>query len=165
MVFFKGAGFRRDVGRVWSDVSSSSRVFGFGCFGSSLEISFFRDHSSLRSWGMPADFFQSVSLLVQRGIHTPVLSAMTKEAQHSRAERAPRPEILLARKKDECLIASFLSQSPIAATEKHYRPKDLAALWGLSRRTIIRIFASEEGVICIGDSPVGRRRHVTIFAR
>jgi AraC-like DNA-binding protein len=33
------------------------------------------------------------------------------------------------------------------AFEKHYRVKDLAGLWGLSAKTVARIFADEAGVI------------------
>src|SRR4030095_12590147 len=45
-----------------------------------------------------------------------------------------------------------------AALEKHYRVRELAALWGFSDNTIIRIFASEPGVIRL-ESGVGRRKY------
>ena len=34
--------------------------------------------------------------------------------------------------------------------EKHYRIKELAALWGLSAKAIIRVFRDEPGVLRIG---------------
>ena len=48
-----------------------------------------------------------------------------------------------------------------AALEKHYRVRELAALWGFSDNTIIRIFASEPGVIRL-ESGVGRRKYTTL---
>ena len=48
-----------------------------------------------------------------------------------------------------------------AALEKHYRVRELAALWGFSDNTIIKIFASEPGVIRL-ESGVGRRKYTTL---
>ncbi len=48
-----------------------------------------------------------------------------------------------------------------AALEKHYRIGELAALWGFSDNTIIRIFASEPGVIRL-ESGTGRRKYTTL---
>src|SRR4249919_1635872 len=48
-----------------------------------------------------------------------------------------------------------------AALEKHYRVRELATLWGFSDNTIIRIFASEPGVIRL-ESGVGRRKYTTL---
>jgi hypothetical protein len=47
-----------------------------------------------------------------------------------------------------------------AALEKHYRVRDLAALWGFSDNTIIRIFASEPGVIRLESG--GKRKYTTL---
>ena len=41
--------------------------------------------------------------------------------------------------------------STALALEKHYRVKDLVALWGFSRDTIIREVKNEAGVIAIGN--------------
>ena len=48
-----------------------------------------------------------------------------------------------------------------AALEKHYRVRELASLWGFSDNTIIRIFASEPGVIRL-ESGAGRRKYATL---
>ena len=48
-----------------------------------------------------------------------------------------------------------------AALNKHYRVRELAALWGFSDNTIIRIFSSEPGVIRL-ESGVGRRKYTTL---
>src|SRR5689334_15016268 len=48
-----------------------------------------------------------------------------------------------------------------AALEKHYRVGELAALWGFSDNTIIRIFAWEPGVIRL-ESGTGRRKYTTL---
>lgn len=45
--------------------------------------------------------------------------------------------------------------------EKHYRVRELAALWGFSDNTIIRIFAGEPGVIRL-ESSSGRRKYTTL---
>jgi hypothetical protein len=47
------------------------------------------------------------------------------------------------------------------ALEKHYRVKELAAIWGFSDNTIIRMFAGEQGVIRL-ESGTGRRKYTTL---
>ena len=49
-----------------------------------------------------------------------------------------------------------------AATETHYRVKELAELWGFAPNTIKRLFAFEPGVIRIGGAGIERRRYVSI---
>lgn len=56
---------------------------------------------------------------------------------------------------------------PHIAEEKHYSVPEAAELWGVSRATIRRIFASMPGVIKLGHldrkgTGAGRRRHVTL---
>lgn len=46
--------------------------------------------------------------------------------------------------------------------EKHYRIRELAALWGLSAKTLRRIFAHEAGVIQIGNAGAGKRKYATL---
>ena len=47
------------------------------------------------------------------------------------------------------------------ATERHYRVKELAALWGYSEPTITRLFAVEPGVLRL-TSDTGKRRYVVL---
>jgi AraC-like DNA-binding protein len=48
--------------------------------------------------------------------------------------------------------------------EKHYRVKELAQLWGVSRQTIQRIFVDEHGVVAIGKPRTRHRRpHLTLL--
>jgi len=42
------------------------------------------------------------------------------------------------------------------ALEKHFRVRELAALWGFSDNTVIRLFESEAGVIRL-ESDIGKR--------
>ncbi len=49
-----------------------------------------------------------------------------------------------------------------AALEKHFRVRELAELWGFSANTIIRLFASEPGVINVGKLATEKRRYVSI---
>ena len=49
-----------------------------------------------------------------------------------------------------------------AALEKHFRVRELAELWGFSANTIIRLFASEPGVINVGKLATERRRYVSL---
>ena len=51
--------------------------------------------------------------------------------------------------------------SSAAALEKHYRVRELGELWGFSDNTIIRLFASEAGVIRL-ESGAGRRKYTTL---
>jgi hypothetical protein len=50
------------------------------------------------------------------------------------------------------------------ALEKHYRPDELAEIWGLSDDSIRTIFADEPGVLCHGDNKGSRvkRRYITM---
>ncbi len=48
------------------------------------------------------------------------------------------------------------------AMERHYRVRELAALWGLSTNTITRLFADESGVLCLGNEGTGKRKYVTL---
>ena len=52
--------------------------------------------------------------------------------------------------------------SSSSAFEKHYRVKDLALLWGISTKTLIRIFANEAGVIRIDNAGAGKRKYATL---
>jgi transcriptional regulator GlxA family with amidase domain len=52
---------------------------------------------------------------------------------------------------------STLSSTELAA-EKHYSVSELARLWGLSERTIRRMFENEPGVLCWGSSESRFRR-------
>lgn len=47
------------------------------------------------------------------------------------------------------------------ALEKHYRVRELGELWGFSDNTIIRLFATESGVIRL-ESGAGRRKYTTL---
>ena len=49
-----------------------------------------------------------------------------------------------------------------AALEKHYRVKELAALWSLSTKTITRIFAHEPGVIQVTSDFSTKRKYATL---
>ena len=51
--------------------------------------------------------------------------------------------------------------SSTAALEKHYRVRELGELWGFSDNTIIRLFATEPGVIRL-ESGAGRRKYTTL---
>lgn len=48
-----------------------------------------------------------------------------------------------------------------AALEKHYRVRELASLWGFSDNTIIRLFATEPGVIRL-ESGMVKRKYTTL---
>ena len=48
-----------------------------------------------------------------------------------------------------------------SATEKHYRVRELASLWGFSDNTIIRLFTGEPGVIRL-ESGAGKRKYTTL---
>jgi hypothetical protein len=49
-----------------------------------------------------------------------------------------------------------------AAFEKHYRVKDLAGLWGLSRKTVTRIFSVEAGVVRVTNHGTSKRKYATL---
>jgi hypothetical protein len=46
--------------------------------------------------------------------------------------------------------------------EKHYRVKELAGLWGLSPKTVSRIFAEEAGVIRVANDGATKRKYATL---
>jgi hypothetical protein len=46
--------------------------------------------------------------------------------------------------------------------EKHYRVKELAGLWGLSPKTVTRIFADEAGVIRLANGVTQKRKYATL---
>jgi hypothetical protein len=48
------------------------------------------------------------------------------------------------------------------AFEKHYRVKELAGLWGLSPKTVSRIFADEVGVIRVANDGTRKRKYATL---
>jgi AraC-like DNA-binding protein len=48
------------------------------------------------------------------------------------------------------------------AFDKHYRVKELAKLWGLSTKTVQRIFGKETGVIRVANEGTGKRRYATL---
>jgi len=48
------------------------------------------------------------------------------------------------------------------AFERHYRVKDLAELWGLSAKTVTRMFAEEAGVIRVANNGAGKRKYATL---
>ena len=48
------------------------------------------------------------------------------------------------------------------AFEKHYRVKDLGLLWGLSSKTLTRLFAEEAGVVRIENAGTGKRKYATL---
>ena len=48
------------------------------------------------------------------------------------------------------------------AFEKHYRVKELAGLWGLSPKTVSRIFAEEAGVIRVTNGGATKRKYATL---
>jgi transcriptional antiterminator len=54
-------------------------------------------------------------------------------------------------------------QTQSMATEKHYSPADIAQQWGISERTVGRMFANEEGVLEWGrDETLHKRGYKTI---
>ena len=48
------------------------------------------------------------------------------------------------------------------AFEKHYRVKELAGIWGLSAKTVTRMFAEEDGVIRVANAGTGKRKYATL---
>lgn len=48
------------------------------------------------------------------------------------------------------------------AFEKHYRVRELAGLWGLSAKTVTRIFAAEAGVVRVANDGTGKRKYATL---
>lgn len=48
------------------------------------------------------------------------------------------------------------------AFERHYRVKELAGLWGLSAKTVARLFSDEPGVIRVANDLTGKRKYATL---
>src|SRR5215467_3512745 len=48
------------------------------------------------------------------------------------------------------------------AFEKHYRVQELAGIWGLSPKTVTRLFADEPGVIRVANEAIGKRKYATL---
>lgn len=47
--------------------------------------------------------------------------------------------------------------------EKHYSPEDVSMIWGISPRTVRRLFANEPGIIQLGQpATVKKRRYLTM---
>lgn len=45
---------------------------------------------------------------------------------------------------------------------KHYRVRELAALWGMSADTITRLFANEDGVLQVNNFGNGKRKYALL---
>ena len=60
-------------------------------------------------------------------------------------------------------IREPLPMRPATANERHYTPKEVAKLWAVSEKSVIRVFEKEPGVLVIQNS-LGRhaRRHRTL---
>ena len=60
--------------------------------------------------------------------------------------------------------AEPMANGKVVAFERHYRPKDLAKVWGLDESTVRRLFQDEPGVLKIGQSGRrdGKRDYVSI---
>jgi hypothetical protein len=48
------------------------------------------------------------------------------------------------------------------AFEKHYRVRELAAIWGMSPDTITRLFSNELGVLQVNNFGNGKRRYALL---
>ena len=48
------------------------------------------------------------------------------------------------------------------AFEKHYRVRELARLWGLSAKTVTRMFVEEAGVIRVANDGTAKRKYATL---
>lgn len=70
-------------------------------------------------------------------------------------EMGGRPRANSKRGPDDSVMGSF-------AFEKHYRVKELAGLWGLSPKTVTRIFTDEAGVIRVANNGTTKRRYATL---
>ena len=59
--------------------------------------------------------------------------------------------------------SQVLTMHPATASERHYTPRDIAKLWAVSEKSVIRVFEKEPGVLVIQNS-LGRnaRRHRTM---
>jgi hypothetical protein len=49
------------------------------------------------------------------------------------------------------------------AFEKHYRVQELARIWGLSTKTVRRLFAKEPDVIRVANDLTGKRQYATLL--
>ena len=70
-------------------------------------------------------------------------------------EMGGRPRTNGKRERGVSVMGSF-------AFEKHYRVKELAALWGLSPKTVTRIFADEAGVVRVANDGTTKRKYATL---
>ena len=52
--------------------------------------------------------------------------------------------------------------APAGAFERHYRPRELAKLWGFDESTVRRLFQDEPGVFKIGKPLHGKRAYVSL---
>lgn len=63
-------------------------------------------------------------------------------------------------------IIANSSENPLLSDEcleKHYSPEDVSSMWGISPRTVRRLFANEPGIIELGQSDsMKKRRYLTI---
>ena len=51
----------------------------------------------------------------------------------------------------------------VKAEERHYAVREIMELWGLSRRTVTRLFENEPGVLVLGHAETRtKRRHLTL---
>jgi hypothetical protein len=63
------------------------------------------------------------------------------------------------------LSVTHSQDSPVIdeSLEKHYAPEDISIMWGLSVRTVRRLFANEPGIIELGQGEtLQKRRYFTI---
>jgi hypothetical protein len=59
---------------------------------------------------------------------------------------------------DGKILWSPTRMKTVDACEKHYAPRELAELWGLSKETIRTIFRNEPGVLKIGSNGTRLKR-------
>lgn len=52
--------------------------------------------------------------------------------------------------------SQVLTLRPATASERHYTPQEIAKLWAVSEKSVIRVFEKEPGVLVIQNS---LRRH------
>ena len=51
---------------------------------------------------------------------------------------------------------------PGSAFERHYKPRELAKLWGFDESTVRRLFQDQVGVLKIGSPDHGKRAYVSL---
>ena len=85
----------------------------------------------------------------------PSRQASLDERQNWMRERQSSPAVALTGSTEDSKIIAF---------ERHFRPKDLAELWGLDESTVRRLFQDEPGVLKIGRAGRrdGKRDYVSI---